>query len=154
MGSTAIAGCALSTGTTNNPTPNAVLGTNMQGGAVLTFPNGSQTYAYGQFPITGSVPASLTLEINWRGTDTNTGHSVTWNWFYGCSSTSVDPTLASAGAVTTAALGTSNQTQLSTITLASPSCSANQIFFFYLSRRGDTDNVSTGVDVNSVRVHS
>jgi hypothetical protein len=154
MGYTAIAGCALSTGTTNYPTPNPVLGTNMQGGAVLTFPNASQTFAYGEFPITATVPASLTLEINWRTTDTNSSHSVTWNWFYGCSSTSVDPPLVSAGSVTTAAVSSANQTQLSTVTLSSPSCTANQSFYFYLSRRGDTDTVSAGVDVTSVRIHS
>lgn len=154
MNSSAVPGCSLSVGTTNYPTPNSVLGSNVQGGAVLTFPSGSQTYSYGQMPITGTVPASLTMEINWRTTDTNTGHTVIWNWYYGCSSTSIDPSLASAGAVTANAVSSSNQTTLSTITLSSPSCTAGQFLFFYLSRRGDTDTVTAGVDVNSLRIHS
>jgi hypothetical protein len=147
-----IAGTALSLPATSAPTPNVNVGSNVDLG-ILTFPASSETSGYGQFPITASVPASLVLQIMWRSTDTNTGHNVTWNWNYACSGTTIDPSLSSAGTVTTSALGTSNQTQISTITLTSPSCSANNNFYFQIARRGDTDSVTAGADVTSIRIH-
>lgn len=148
-----IAGTALSLPTSAAPTPTSNIGSNLVSG-YLTFPNSSASSGYGQFPITASVPTSLILELLCRTTDTNTGHSFIFNWNYACSSTSIDPSLSSAGTVTTAALSSSNQTQTVTITLASPSCNAGDIFYFQLVRRGDTDSVSSGIDVSSVRIHS
>lgn len=148
-----VAGSALSLPLSNAPTPNASAGSNVQTG-YLTFPASSKTSGYGVFPVTASVPTSLTMEIMWRTTDTNIGHTVTWNWNYACTATSIDPALSSAGTVTANAVSSSNQTTLSTITLSSPTASANQNCYFQIARRGDTDSITAGVDVASVRIHN
>jgi hypothetical protein len=148
-----VAGTSLTLPFSNAPTPSVTVGTNIPLG-ILTFPAASKTSGFGSFPITANVPSSLTLEIMWRTTDKTGGHGVTWNWNYACSGTTIDPVLTSAGTVTTTALSTSNQTQISTVTLSTVSCTAGQTFYFQILRRGDTDSITSGVDVSSVRIHN
>lgn len=148
-----VAGSSLSLPTSSAPTPNSNIGSNIVSG-YLTFPASSATSGYGQFPITATVPSSLTMELLCRTTDTNTGHAFIYDWYYICSPTTIDGSLSVASTVTTSAVSSSNQTQLATMTLASPSCNANDIFYFRVRRRGDTDTVTAGVDLSSLRIHN
>jgi len=154
--SSSIAGVAttsLSLQAANACTPNAVSGVHVQSG-VCTFASGSQQFGFGHFPIPSTIPSVLYMDIKWRTADTNTAHAATFNWFYGSTQSTLDPALGSAGSVTTAVAATANQIQTSTITLSNPTVSAGDEFYFYLSRRGDTDSVTSGVDVVQVRVHN
>jgi len=156
FGSSAVAGTAttsLTLPSTNGCTPRVVAGTNVQS-AVCTFANGTQQFGFGHFPIPATLPSVLYLEIKWRTTDTNASHSATFNWYYGSSSSTLDPALIPAGSVTTPASSISNQIQTSTIILASPPVLAGDEFYFYVSRRGDTDSISAGIDVVQMRIHN
>jgi hypothetical protein len=143
---------SLSLPSTNGCTPNVLAGVHVQS-AVCTFAAGTQQYAYGHFPIPPTAPTHLYMDIKWRTVDANNSHSATFNWFYGSSAITPDPVLVSAGAVSTAVSSTSNQLQTSTIILPAPSVTPGDEFYFYLSRRGDTDSATTGVDVIEVSVH-
>ncbi len=136
----------------NACTPTAVAGTHVQS-AVCTFAAGSQQYAFGHFPIPANAPRVLYLEIKWRTSDTTTSHNATFDWFYGSSSVTLDPTLVHGGTVTAAAVTAANQMQTSMIALSSPVTYPGDEFYFYISRRGDTDSVSSGVDLISARIH-
>lgn len=137
----------------NGCTPTAASGIRVQTG-YCTFAAGSQQYGFGHLPIPSVAPPVLYLEIKWRTTDVNNTHFATFNWFYGSSAASIDPVLSSAGSVNTLASSTANQVQTSTIILTNPAVNPGDEFYFYVSRRGDTDTVNAGVDVLSVRIHN
>lgn len=148
-----VATTALSLPSANACTPGVVAGANVTS-AVCTFAGGTQQYGFGHFPIPSTAPTALYMDIKWRTTDTNTSHFATFNWYYGSSSATLDPPLASAGTVTTPVTSTANAVHTSTIALTNPSVTAGDEFYFYVSRRGDIDSVTSGVDVVQVRIHN
>ena len=130
----------FSTSTTNNPTP-ASYGSNQAMG-IAQFANSAQVYDHLVLPEDWVAP--IDLEIYWKSAAI-TGN-VVWQIETAGATTggSTDPTFNAAQTVTTAAQGTTNTLNVSTITgLTTTGLVAGKEFFFRFSRAA-TDTLASG----------
>ena len=120
--------------------------------ACATFPTGRLGSVHDHFMLPSDWAGPLDLNILWR-TAATTGNC-TWEVKVGAiaANSAFEPSFNTAGTVTVAANGTTNNLTLSTISgIDTTGFAADKVCYFKFSRRGDTDTLASGADLFEIR---